>query len=89
MLHCLDNKLPSEVVVIMLKVMNKERGTVAGLASLLENLDDDPGQADSECSYTTTKGISPLIAVDRESAICLQPTSPYREYIIGYLSPPH
>jgi hypothetical protein len=77
MLRYPDDKLPSEVAAIMLKAMNEERGTVAGLASLLENLDDDLGWTDSECSYTTTKGISPLITVDRESAIRLQPTSPY------------
>jgi hypothetical protein len=77
MLRYPDDKLPSEVTAIMLKAMNEERGTVAGLASLLENLDDDPGRTDGECSYTTTKGISPLIAIDRESAIRLQPTSPY------------
>ncbi len=62
---------------------------VAGLASLLENLNDDPGWADGECSYTTMKGISPLIAVDRKSAIRLQPILLYQEYVIGYLSPPH
>ena len=88
MLRYPDDKLPSEVTAIMLKAMNEERGTVAGLASLLENLDDDPGRADSKCSYTITKGISPLIAVDRESAIRLQPMSPYREYVVGYLPPP-
>jgi hypothetical protein len=71
MLRYPDNKLPSEVAAIMLKATNEERGTVAGLASLLENLDDDPGWTDGECSYTMTKGISLLIAVDRESAIRL------------------
>jgi hypothetical protein len=71
MLHYLDDKLPSEVTAIMLKVTNEEQGMVAGLASLLENLDDDPGWADGKCSYTITKGISSLITVDRESAIHL------------------
>jgi len=77
MLRYPDDKLPSEVAAIMLKAMNEEQGTVAGLASLLENLDDDPERTDGECSYTMTKGISLLIAVDRESVIRLQPTSPY------------
>jgi hypothetical protein len=77
MLRYPDDKLPSEVAAIMLKATNEERGTVAGLASLLENLNDDPGWTDGECSYTMMKGISPLIAIDRESAICLQPMSPY------------
>jgi hypothetical protein len=41
MLRYPDNKLPSEVAAIMLKATNEERGTVAGLASLLKTLDDD------------------------------------------------
>ena len=45
-----DDKLPSEVVAIMLKAMNEEQGTVAGLASMLEMLNDDPELADSEYS---------------------------------------
>ena len=48
MLCCPDNKLPSEVAAILLKAMNEERGTVAGLVSLLETLDDDPDHADGE-----------------------------------------
>jgi hypothetical protein len=50
MLRCPDNKVPSEVAAIMLKATNEERGTVAGLASLLETLDADPEQADGEFS---------------------------------------
>lgn len=50
MLHCPDNKLPSEVAAIMLKSTNEERGTVAGLASLLETLDNDSEHADGEYS---------------------------------------
>jgi hypothetical protein len=55
MLHCLDNKLPSEVAVILLKAMNEERGMVAGLASLLGTLDDDPDHADGEYSVLLHK----------------------------------
>jgi hypothetical protein len=50
MLHYPDNKLPSEVAAIMLKATNEEREMVAGLASMLEMLDDDPELADSEYS---------------------------------------
>jgi len=50
MLHYPDNKLPSEVTAIMLKATNEERGTVAGLASMLEMLNDDPELADGEYS---------------------------------------
>jgi len=48
MLRYPDNKLLSEVAAIMLKATNEERGMVAGLASMLEMLDDDPELADSE-----------------------------------------
>jgi len=48
MLRYPDNKLPSEVAVIMLKATNKEQGMVAGLVSMLEMLDDDPELTDSE-----------------------------------------
>ena len=50
MLHFPDNKLPSQVAAIMLKAMNKEQGMVAGLASLLETLDNDPDHADGKYS---------------------------------------
>jgi hypothetical protein len=50
-----DNKLPSEIAAIMLKVMNKEQGMVAGLAFLLETLDDDPDHADGEYSVLLHK----------------------------------
>jgi hypothetical protein len=50
MLHYLDNKLPSEVAAIMLKATNEEQEMVAGLASILETLDDDPELADGEYS---------------------------------------
>jgi hypothetical protein len=55
MLHYPDDKLPSEVAAIMLKATNEERGTVAGLASLLETLDDDPELADGEYSVFLDK----------------------------------
>jgi hypothetical protein len=48
MLHYPDNKLLSKVTAIMLKAMNEERGMVAGLASMLEMLDDDPELVDGE-----------------------------------------
>jgi hypothetical protein len=50
MLRYPDNKLPSKVAAIMLKVMNEEQGMVAGLASLLETLDDDTEHTDGEYS---------------------------------------
>ena len=50
MLRYPDNKLPSEVAAIMLKATNEERGMVAGLASMLEMLNDDPELADGEYS---------------------------------------
>jgi hypothetical protein len=50
MLRYPDNKLLSEVAAIMLKATNEERGTVAGLASMLETLNDDPELADGEYS---------------------------------------
>jgi hypothetical protein len=50
MLRYPDNKLPSEVAAIMLKAINEERGTVAGLASLLETLDDDTEHTDGKYS---------------------------------------
>ena len=50
MLHYPDNKLPSEVAAIMLKATNEEQEMVAGLASILETLDDDPELADGEYS---------------------------------------
>ena len=55
MLHYPDNRLPSEVAAIMLKVTNKERGTVAGLALLLEMLDDDPELADGKYSVSYSR----------------------------------
>ena len=50
MLRFPDNELPSQVAAIMLKATNEERGTVAGLASLLETLNDDPDHADGKYS---------------------------------------
>ena len=55
MLRCPDNKLPSEVAVILLKATNEEQGTVAGLASLLGTLDDNPDHADGEYSVLLHK----------------------------------
>jgi hypothetical protein len=73
--------LPSDVAAIMLHATNDERGTVAGLASLSQDLDEEYADGASCLSLIPGHWYDPLVR-DRIRAICSQPTTPEQSHAI-------
>ena len=81
--------LPSDVAGIMLRATNEERGTVAGLVSLLQDLDKE--FPDGASCLTLMHGDGhwyDRLVRDRNHAIRSQSTTPEQSHVIGHLSTP-
>ena len=75
-----------EVAGTMLKATNEERGTVAGLAALSQDLNDE--HADGMCSSILGANEGLIVMCVRAYSICSQPTMPKLKTVVGHVPPP-
>lgn len=81
--HYPRDSLPSEVARIMLRATNEERGTVASLAALLDDMDDE--HIDGMSSFLRNKEEEYSI-LHRKYIVRAQSATPDRAFVLGDIS---